>query len=208
MTPEQLNLRVRQMHASLGDLSTADLSSVVSRSGVQGERFYVSVDFSDGVPDTALMNMADSLLNNIARLKDHLGVWCKAQNVTYDGDAVIDSTAATKLVHDLWNTEKHGQLNTRRFPTRSGTKPQLVEVRRAMVLSTGAVAGSATVMTFDRNGRPVVMTTGGGKAELVIDGDIVDEQGAHIAGFVETCEAAVTRWERALTEAGVPVPPR
>lgn len=191
------------MHASLGGLSTDDLSTVVAKAGVEGDRYYMRLDFSEGVADTALMNMVEKLVENIARIKDHLKVWCQQNGKPFHGEAVIDSTLPTKLVHDLWNTQKHGVLKS---VGRSGIKPQLVELRRGMRLSTGGEAGSSTVMTIGRDGRPVVHMTGGGKAELVVDGEIVDEKGQRIAGFIDTCAAAVTTWEQALAAAGVPLP--
>lgn len=209
MTPTELDLRVRQMHAALGRLATEDLSSVVTRSGTTNDGWnYFSVDFSDGVADTDLMDKAEKLVENIARLKDHLKVWCKEHGIPFDGDSVIDSTTATKLVHDLWNTQKHAVLNTGKYPTRSGVKPRLANMRRSARLSTGGAGPSSVFMTFDRTGKPIVGATGGGKAELVVVGDVVDETGARIGDFGETCEAAVVRWEQALSAVGVPLPKR
>ena len=204
MTPAQLDLRIRQMHSSLSGMATADLSTVVVRQGVDAQgRFYSGVDFSDGVPDTQAMNMAEKLIENIARIKDHLRVWCTQNHQPFSGDAVIRGNRSVALVHDLWNTQKHAELN--RLP-RSGVKPNLADVERSMRLTTGGSGPSTVMMTFDRSGKPVVASSGGGRGELVVDGDIVDEDGTRIGGLIDICTDAVIAWERALTEAGVAVP--
>lgn len=205
MTPDQLDLRIRQMHASLGGMATADLSTVVVHQGVEDGRFYSGVDFSEGVPDTQVMNMAEKLIENIARIRDHLKVWCTQNGRAFAGDTLINGNRSVALVHDLWNTQKHAELNR---PPRSGVKPHLAEVRRSMRLITGGSGPSAVMMTFDKSGKPVVKSTGGGRGELVVDGDILDENGARVGGLMETCEEAVGEWERALASAGVAVPRR
>jgi hypothetical protein len=204
MTPSELDLRVRQLHTSLDSMATEDLSSVVTHSGVANDRFYMSVDFSEGLADADLWNAVDLLLANIGRIRDHLNVWCKQRGRTFAWKAFIQPGTSVALIHDLWNGQKHPG---REHGPRSGYWPTLAQMNRSMRLTTGPGPSSA-VMTLGRDGKPMVLTSGGGKAELVIDGDILNADGVKVAGFLETCEAALTAWETALAAEGVTVPPR
>lgn len=197
-----LDRRIRQIHVSLGEVATEDLSSVIPKQGVRGDRFYSVIDFNEGMDDAQLLNVVEKLVENVARIRDHLKVWCAQNGLPFDGDAVINNNRSVALVHDLWNTQKHAELS--RQP-RSGIKPQLVDVRKGLRLT--AEPGGFAVFTLGPRGEPVVQSSNG-RGELVIDGEIHDEHGTHVAGFYETCVDAVDHWEAALTRAGVTVPKR
>jgi hypothetical protein len=199
----KLDLRIRQLHEAMGQARSSDLSTIQPRTGVVGSSYYVSVDFSDGISDAELANVVSLFVANIACLKDHLKAWCKAHSKPFQGDALIDSNRDVGLIHDLWNRDKHYDLNK----SRTGLFPEIRSISRSARLTTQAMAGSRIAMTLDpRSGQ--LKTHGDGKVELVIDADVVDANGARISDLLEIAERAVGAWEAALAAAGVMVPPR
>jgi len=198
----KLDLRIRQLHEAMGQARSSDLSAVQSRAGVVGDRYYVAVDFSDGVSDAELANIVSLCIANIACLKDHLKAWCNAHSKLLQGDPLIDSNRDVGLIHDLWNRDKHFDLSQ----SRTGLFPEIRNISRSARLTTQAQAGSWVAMTLDpRTGQ--MKTHGDGKVELVIDADVVDANGARIGDLLEIAEQAVVAWETALADAGVVVPP-
>ncbi len=200
---EILDLRIRQLHEAMGRARTSDFSAVQPRVGVAGETCYASVDFSDDVSDAGLANIISQCVENIARLKDHLKAWCKEHSKPFQGERLIDNNRNVGVIHDLWNREKHFDPK----PGRTGLSPEIRNISRGARLTTQVQAGSRIAMTLD----PItgqMKTHGDGKAELVVDADVVDANGARIGGLLEIAEQAVAAWEGALTAAGVVVPPR
>ena len=61
----------------------------------------------------------------------------------FHGNALITSNKAVALVHDLWNIDKHAELNS---PPRSGHKPKLTELQTALTVSAGSAAGGAAFL--------------------------------------------------------------
>jgi hypothetical protein len=110
------------MYAALADLSSDDLSVIQPKITMSYGYLYTEVDFNQQSDEIELANAASLLIANIASLKDHLKAWCKKQGVQFQGDALINGNRAVALIHDLWNIDKHAELN---LPPRSGIKPKL-----------------------------------------------------------------------------------
>jgi hypothetical protein len=199
----ELDLRIRQLHEAMSDVRTADLSTIEIQTVASEGRFYRVVDFSGGASDAELANIVSLFLTNIACLKDHLNVWCRSRNLPPPGDALINSNIDVAIIHDLWNRDKHFDLNR----SRSHLFPKLQNNSRDLVMSTMGQVGSMVVMSLDPQTGQLV-TQGDGKAELVVDADIIDSSGAHVGLLSEVAERAVAAWEVALTASGIPVPPR
>src|SRR6266508_6146785 len=117
------------MHEALGALATSDLSSVVPQGGITPEGFYWTVDFTQGSTDAGLANIASLLIANIDWLKDHLKAWCKTNGKPFEGDNLIDSEKDVAIIHDLWDLDKHADLNS---PPRSGYRAKLKNLRRQL----------------------------------------------------------------------------
>lgn len=199
----KLDLRIRQLHEAMGQARTADLATVKPRTGLVGNTYYVEVDFSGGASDAELANIVSLFVANIACLKDHLKAWCKAHNEPFHGDTLIDSNRDVGIIHDLWNRDKHFELNR----SRTRLFPEIRNIARAARLSTQARAGSFVAMTLDpRTGQP--RAHGDGKVELVVSADVVDSTGARLGDLIEIAERAIAGWETALIAAGVAVPSR
>ena len=204
---EVLDAKVRQMHEALGNLRNADLSRLKAEGiDIPGLGFYRKLDFGQGQTPARLSNTASLLVSNIASLKDHLKVWCRKNSKEFKGEQLINSNRSVALVHDLWNIDKHVELDK---PPRSGTRPKLQNLSQNLQLSTGTEANSSVMFQWDpRTGKMESRVTGDGKAALVIDADVIDEDGNKIGMFATLCEAAATEWENALKAADVPVPAR
>jgi len=198
-----LDLKVRQMHAALDGLSSADLSAISVHIGESENCYYTHVDFNEGTDDAGLANAASLLIAKIASIKDHLKVWCKQQGVPFEGDKLINSNRSVALVHDLWNVDKHAEL---RDPPRSGHIPKLIDHRRVLKLSSGAGAGSGSFFSMDpRTGKVTTGTTGGGSVALALVAQVVDENGQSLGEFTQLCTEAIDAWKTALSNAGVPL---
>ena len=204
---EVLDAKVRRMHEALGNLRNEDLSRLKAEDiDIPGFGFYRKLDFGQGQTPARLSNTASLLVSNIASLKDHLKVWCRKNSKEFKGEQLINSNRSVALVHDLWNIDKHVELDK---PPRSGTRPKLQNLNQNLQLSAGTEANSSVMFQWDpRTGKMESRVTGDGKAALVIDADVIDENGNKLGTFAALCEAAATEWENALKAAGVPVPPR
>src|SRR5216684_78939 len=96
----------------------------------------VKFAFQKGADTATAANRASQLMANIACLKDHLKAWCNRNGKPFAGDTLIDSNRDVAIVHDLWNLDKHAELNR---PSRSGLSPRFREpARSSLVLKVGA----------------------------------------------------------------------
>jgi hypothetical protein len=200
VTTDTLDKKIRQMHDALSDLRSEDLASVSVERGPN----YVRLDFSQGTTPSGLANIASSLIANIACLKDHLKVWCRRNGKTHDCENLINTNRNAAIIHDLWNIDKHCELN--RAP-RSGTLPQIQNLTRALRMETGPTAGSSVMFTINTTGF-MIHHRGGGNSALIVTGQVVDEHGTLLGDFDEICERAASAWEVELAHAGVSLPPR
>ena len=199
-----LNRKIRQMHAALAGLATDDLSTIKPQFGEVSGSYYMKVDFNEGTDEIALANAASLLITNIASIKDHLKVWCTRQGVVFHGDALINSNRAVALIHDLWNIDKHAELNK---SPRSGHTPKLHGLRKNLTLSTGTAAGAGAFFSMDPlTGKISLGTSGGGAVQLALAAQIIDENGNVLGDFTSICTQAVDEWAKALSVAGVQLP--
>jgi hypothetical protein len=199
-----LNRKLRQMHAALAGLRDDDLSPVQPQIAYGDGYFYAKVDFNQNSDQIALANAASLLVANIASLKDHLKVWCKNKAVPFHGDTLIDNNKSVALIHDLWNVDKHAELTR---PPRSGFKPKLEDLRTALSISTGTVAGGGAFFSMDpRTGKVTTGTSGDGAVQLALVARITDGVGNDVGDFTQVCTEAAEAWSSALRAAGVPVP--
>jgi hypothetical protein len=199
-----LNRKIRQMHAALAGLSSDDLSTVRPEITFADGYLHTWVDFNKDSDAIELANAASLLVANTASIKDHLKAWCKKQKMPFHGDTLINSNRAVALVHDLWNIDKHAELNS---APRSGHKPKLTGLRTVLNPVTGTAAGAAAVFSMDpRTGRITTETSGGGAVQLALVAQITDENGNVVGDFTQICTEAVEAWSQVLRAAGVQLP--
>lgn len=200
----ELDRKLQQMHMALSSVVSQNITSIQPKVSISNSHVFVSLDLNENSDPIRLYNSASLLIANIASLKDHLKVWCKRNDVVFEGDHLIKNNNAVALIHDLWNTDKHAELNN---PSRSGHKPKLGNVQTALRISTGDTIGSGVRLSLDpKTGRFVSTSTDGGKMNIVLDSQILDESDNPIADFAQTCEEAVDAWLRTLEAAGVIIP--
>src|SRR5205823_4226020 len=103
---------------------TEKLSSIRPTTKNVGNQFVTSIDFTMGTDRATAANRVSLLLNNIACLKDHLKLWCKKNGKPFTGEQLIGGNRDAAIIHDLWNLDKHAELNR---PSRSGLSPRLLQ---------------------------------------------------------------------------------
>jgi hypothetical protein len=200
MTTDDLAHRIRRMYAAVEAVEEADISKFLPQVINDGHRIGFYQDWSGGLNDADLANFANSLIQNIASLEYHLKKWADHNGRDKTKvDAAFKSSLALKIIHDLWNNDKHG------YPPRngghSGKSPKLGEVRRFVRLTTKAEKDSYVCMTVNVQG--VSQISGSGTAKVIISGDILDRDANNIGDFHKTALEAVEAWESVLADFGV-----
>jgi len=199
-----LDRKLRQMHAAIAGLGNSDLSTVQPQITHGDGYVYTTVDFNQNSDPIALANAASLLVANIASLKDHLKGWCKKQGVPFHGDTLINTNKSVALIHDLWNIDKHAELNS---SPRSGTTPKLQGIKTALAVSAGTEAGASAFFSMDPlTGKVTTGTSGSGTVQLVLAAQITDELGGNLGDFTQVCTEAAEAWSMTLRSAGVPLP--
>lgn len=206
MGHDDLTARVRRIYAAISASVEADVNKFLAT--VIDRQNFTSIyqDFSGGLREEEISNLAHMALSNIASLRDHLIKWAGANGK--DPQRVWDTfhdSIPLRIVQDLFNNDKHG------YPPKdgrgnSGVAPMLAEVNRVMRLKTKPRAGSGVMLTLGPGGRPVV--SGDGTASVVVTGQVVDKDGKVLGDLYDIELKAVEAWENLLTEYGVQLPTR
>jgi hypothetical protein len=195
-----IDLKVRQMHEAMGAMQPPLPDTFKSETGERLGGVYRRVDFNQGRTPADLANVVSLVLANIGCLKDHLKAWCASNDKEFSGEALINTNRDVALVHDLWNTDKHASLNR----SRSGFKPQLVDLRQYFAISAGTEPGACAVFQMDMaTGKATTTATGGGAANMLVSARIVDHDGSLLGELSEVCGQAVDAWQQELLKAGV-----
>ena len=164
----------------------------VKRIGNQDVRVF---DLNQAADGATAANQVSLLLNNIACLKDHLKAWCNKNGKPFTGEDLINNNRDVAIIHDLWNLDKHAELNRR---SRSGLSPTFQSPPIAAIVP----KGSSFVLDFKMiNGRlqsPV---------NLRIAAIVVDEHGNSLGSLEDTALRAVTAWEAEFVRTGVTLDP-
>ena len=198
---EVLERKLKQMHAALGAASsfeTVQLSPVFYATEGGG---MIDIDFNGGTDPIQLANAASLMIANIASLKDHLQAWCKRAGVPSPAENVLNHNRSVSLIHDLWNIDKHAELNR---PPRSGTVPKLVNLRRFVVLPAGAPSGAEFRLEYQGDNQFLAQLSPTGAGVLRFSGQIVDGENNVLGDFYETCQNAAAAWAQALAACDVP----
>lgn len=104
--------KLEQLYAALAEMQlTEKLPSIKPITKIDGNHFVTSIDFTKGVDRATAANRISLLLNNIASLKDHLKSWCSKNGKRFMGEQFLNSNKDAAIIHDLWNLDKHAELN-------------------------------------------------------------------------------------------------
>lgn len=196
MTIEQ---KIEQMYKALEEMQvTEKLASVTPEFNRTAAGFSVTWDFRKGTDAATAANRTSQLLNSIACLKDHLKVWCAKQGKPFSGEALINSTRDVAIVHDLWNLDKHAELDR----SRSGLFPKFEgEPRSSMVLKTGPGTSQPMICIPVGGGGGPIQTKDG--ASLRIVARVVDKNGNLLGDLEDICWKAVVAWEAEFNKVGL-----
>ncbi|HXM03276.1 MAG TPA: hypothetical protein VN939_11775 [Chthoniobacterales bacterium] len=189
MTIEQ---KLQQMYAALRGMELKDklpmIQPQVKRTGNQDGKVFDLNQVADGA---TAANQVSLLLNNVACLKDHLKAWCNKNGKPFTGEDLINKNRDVAIIHDLWNLDKHAELNR---PSRSGLSPRLQSPPVAAIVP----KGSSFVLDFRMvNGRLK------SQANLRIAAIVVDEHGNSLGSLEDIVLRAVTAWEAEFVRTGV-----
>ena len=200
MTTNDLILRVQRLYASIGATAETEISKFAPKIINDGHRKGFYQDWSGGLSEADLSNIAHSLIHNIANLRDNLKKWAARNGKDKTQiDTALNNSRALQVIVDLSNNDKHG------YPPRnggySGKSPKVDKVERFMQMTTKAEKGSSVRLTFNSDGLPKV--SGDGTAKVIISGDILDRDDNKIGDLHETTLEAVKTWESVLHDFGV-----
>ena len=193
MTIEQ---KLQQMGAALRGMELTDklptIKPQVRRIGNQDVRVFDLNQVADGA---TAANHVSLLLNNIACLKDHLKAWCSKNGKPFTGEDLINNNQDVAIIHDLWNLDKHAELNR---PSRSGLSPRFQSPPVAAIVP----KDSSFVLDFKMvDGRLQ------SQVNLRIAAIVVDEHGNSLGSLEDIALRAVTAWEAELVRTGVTLNP-
>ena len=194
-------LRIKRLYAAIGSIEEDDpnklKATVIQTDKIKG----MSQDFRGGFSDAELSNQVQTVIYNIAHLRDPLRRW--ASNHGRDKnkvDQAINNCLDLQIIKDLSNNDKHDGLP--RKGGHSGQCPQLIEINRVMRLQTQAKKDSMIGMTIGADGVPKFI--GDGTAKAVVTGDVVDSDGNRIGELYDIANKAVEAWEALLMDFGLP----
>lgn len=157
------------------------------------DRKHVKISISFGEQNTAEeINQVLVIISHIAKLKDHLkNLYESAGGNKQLLENEIESSDYLKLVIDLDNKEKHGDLKR----SRSGKFPYLDDISRALTLRTGKQTQSTSSFTID----PI---TGEFKSEgnvaIAITANIKSSNGKIICSLDELIDKSIEKWEEII----------
>jgi hypothetical protein len=176
--------KVRQMYKALADMQITDrLESVKPEFKTIGNSIAVSFDFKKAADNPTAANRVSQLLANIACLKDHLKTWCNKNGKPFTGDELINSNREVAIVHDLWNLDKHAELDR----SRSGLWPKLREPASASMVLKGQ-EGKQQMFTISVFTGSIQAHDG---ATLRIRATVVDKDENVLGEVEDICEKAV-----------------
>ena len=190
--------RIQRIYAALGETVEGDLAAIPPVVEIEEGTVTVWQDFTGGLSEPQLSNLLQSLIYNIASLKDHARKACKRLGIDLIHIDEITKNQTLLIIFDLSNSDKHG------YPPRdgghSGRSPQVKKAERYLRMTTSGEPGSVTTVTVGPGG---MKSTGDGSADVTITADVVDANGLKIGDAHELCVEALGVWETGLTELGL-----
>lgn len=187
--------KIEQMYRALGDIEvTEKLPSIKPQTKRVGNQFETSIDFTRGTDSATAANRVLQIVANVACIKDHLKTWCAKNGKPFTAEDLINSNRNVAIIHDLWNLDKHAELNR---PSRSGLSPRL-DGPAYTALEVRGEPFSVTMGFYE--GGTVEAT---GEASLRVVATVVDKDGTPLGNFETIADKAVEAWEIELKKAGV-----
>lgn len=195
---DRIDLKLRRLYHAL-ETARVEHVGVVPFDTRQAHAGSGVIDFRAGSNEAADANVLLGLVASIASLKDYLKAWCVSRGAPFAGDTLINSNRDVAIVHDLWNLDKHAELQK----SRSGLSPTLRHIGRGMMVrppaGEKAVSVSLCIAPFG--------LYFSGKQFVGVDASVVDSAGKHLGSALEIAERAIEAWETEYRSSGIPLPP-
>lgn len=188
-------LRLARVYASVQATFSTGLGSMRAHVTIDGNNIAFEWPSGDR-PVAELENAAQAAIANVSSLRDHMKKWASGTNRSTEPiDRAIYNCFEYRVVHDLWNREKHsGDVRNGGLSKRN---PVLRNVRSVVRLETRPEKGSWVGVSVSlRDGTP--RAHGDGSTAVVVTGDIIDSVGNPIGDLYEFLSRAVAMWEEVL----------
>jgi hypothetical protein len=199
----EINSRIRRLFTAIKGTYEPVLTKFPAHIRATHNTVCVFQDFSGGMPESEMENAVQNLIALVASLEYHLQKWAAKNGRNPDRVRwTFETSEPLKVIHDLWNNEKHGYPPPR-GRDRTGRKPRLTHVRRRMQLKTRAQKGSWCQIQMAANGMPVA--SGDGAAGVIISGDVVDDHEATMGDIHDVLQQSIGECEKLLENLGIPV---
>lgn len=202
MSGTTIEQKLEQLYDALREMQvTEKLASFKPATVVSGNRFSTAFDFTKIEKPATVANRVSLLINNIACLKDHLNAWCRKNGKPETGDQLINGNRDVAIIHDLWNLDKHSELNR---PSRSGLSPRLLQPQTTLEFK---------ITTTEETPLLVLSPFGEGKvlahefANARITATVVDKDGNTLGELEPICLRAVAAWQAEFVKAGLKIVP-
>lgn len=197
MRNDDLILRVKRLYGAIKASEEIEMSKFLPKVINDGRRKGFFQDWSGGLTEAEVTNIAQSLIYSIAHFDAPLKKWADQNGKDKTKvDHMFNSSLALQIIKDLSNYDKHP------YPPRngghSGKSPRIDKFRRVMQMTTKPARNSFVALTFTAQGVPKV--SGDGTAKVVVSGDILDKDGNKIGNLHETALEAVKAWEDILSD--------
>ncbi len=192
MDTNDINKRMERVYLSLGQRFD---KNIVESTNIEhltnGSNFQVKISFG-GENKAELYNQAFTIISNIAKLKDHLkNIHQKKGGNKQDIEKEINLSEHLKLIIDLDNQEKHGELKE----SRSNKFPYLNDIDRALSMRSDEQSKNGAHFTLNPfNGECEYE----GNLAIVIIAEVKAKDGTIICSFDELITKSMDKWEEII----------
>jgi hypothetical protein len=188
--------KLDQLYAALAEMRVTEKLASMKPTRLASGGF--AFDFAKIEKPATAANRVSTLVNNIASLKDHLHAWCRKNGKPETGDQLINSNRDVAIVHDLWNLDKHAELNR---PSRSGLSPRLQPAHTTLEFKV-TTSEEIPLITIPIFGGPIQAH---GDANVRISAAVIDKDGNSLGDVEPICQRAVTAWQAEFVKAGLKI---
>jgi hypothetical protein len=189
--------KLEQLYAALAEMRvTEKLASMKPTRVASDGRFATTFDFTKIEKPATAANRVSTLVSNIASLKDHLHAWCRKNGKPETGDRLINSNRDVAIIHDLWNLDKHAELNR---PSRSGLVPRLQPAHTTLEFKV-TTSEETPLIAIPVFSGPIQAH---GDANVRITATVVDKDGNSLGDIEPICLRAVAAWQAEFVKAGL-----
>lgn len=186
---DSIESRLRRIYASIGVVVETDIQSTVKyvQEGTNGR-----ISFDKDITADEVENNAYLAISLLAHFPDHLIRWLRSNRQdTSQLDDLVKYSKELKAIKDLANTEKHGGFD--RNGGHSCLKPRLSNIHRWMRLEPKPDGSEAVIKINFPEG--TITHVSGDPLQVVIDADVLDQQGTKICTLTWLLESSLHQFE-------------